>query len=207
MRPEHLRRLAEEAAGPMRRNWCCRSSPEGQRSTVRQPPGPATCPMPCGSISSSTATMTRDTWPTSTTTSPPVWPPDTLTIATRPATVDVEAGSTLLMGTTVADYRGLWGHAAERPDRLRQPPGGSLRRAGDRGREPGPAARLVLAADPDRPATTAHRYNLPPLQRGRPLQRGVSGTVHLKCQQGVLHHLRQGRVNPVGPPRERGNSG
>lgn len=30
-------------------------------------------------------------------------------IATRPATVDVETGSPLLIGTTVADFRGLWG--------------------------------------------------------------------------------------------------
>ncbi|MDR6507808.1 nucleoside hydrolase [Arthrobacter oryzae] len=34
----------------------------------------------------------------------------TLDCSTRPATVDVEVESTLLMGTTVADYRALWGH-------------------------------------------------------------------------------------------------
>ncbi|MEE2522691.1 nucleoside hydrolase [Pseudarthrobacter sp. J75] len=35
----------------------------------------------------------------------------TLEYSTRPATVDVEVDSPLLMGTTVADYRNLWGHA------------------------------------------------------------------------------------------------
>ncbi|TLM72583.1 nucleoside hydrolase [Pseudarthrobacter sp. NamB4] len=35
----------------------------------------------------------------------------TLEFQARPATVDVETGSTLLMGTTVADFRGLWGRA------------------------------------------------------------------------------------------------
>lgn len=34
----------------------------------------------------------------------------TLDYSTRPATVDVEVESALLMGTTVADYRDLWGH-------------------------------------------------------------------------------------------------
>lgn len=34
----------------------------------------------------------------------------TLEYSTRTATVDVEVESTLLMGTTVADYRKLWGH-------------------------------------------------------------------------------------------------
>jgi inosine-uridine nucleoside N-ribohydrolase len=34
----------------------------------------------------------------------------TLDYATRLATVDVEADSALLMGTTVADYRNLWKH-------------------------------------------------------------------------------------------------
>lgn len=34
----------------------------------------------------------------------------TLEYSTRPATVDVEVESALLMGTTVADYRNLWGH-------------------------------------------------------------------------------------------------
>jgi inosine-uridine nucleoside N-ribohydrolase len=33
----------------------------------------------------------------------------TLDFEARPATVDVETGSTMLMGTTVADFRGLWG--------------------------------------------------------------------------------------------------
>jgi purine nucleosidase len=33
----------------------------------------------------------------------------TLDFETRPATVDVETGSRMLMGTTVADFRGLWG--------------------------------------------------------------------------------------------------
>jgi purine nucleosidase len=33
----------------------------------------------------------------------------TLDFETRPATVDVETGSKMLMGTTVADFRGLWG--------------------------------------------------------------------------------------------------
>ena len=33
----------------------------------------------------------------------------TLEFQARPATVDVETGSPLLMGTTVADFRGLWG--------------------------------------------------------------------------------------------------
>ncbi|TLM83792.1 nucleoside hydrolase [Pseudarthrobacter sp. NamE5] len=35
----------------------------------------------------------------------------TLEFQARPATVDVETGSALLMGTTVADFRGLWGRA------------------------------------------------------------------------------------------------
>ena len=34
----------------------------------------------------------------------------TLNYATRPATVDVEVESALLLGTTVADFRNLWGH-------------------------------------------------------------------------------------------------
>lgn len=34
----------------------------------------------------------------------------TLEYSTRTATVDVEVGSAMLMGTTVADYRELWGH-------------------------------------------------------------------------------------------------
>jgi inosine-uridine nucleoside N-ribohydrolase len=33
----------------------------------------------------------------------------TLEFEARPATVDVETGSRMLMGTTVADFRGLWG--------------------------------------------------------------------------------------------------
>lgn len=33
----------------------------------------------------------------------------TLEFEARPATVDVETGSPLLAGTTVADFRGLWG--------------------------------------------------------------------------------------------------
>jgi inosine-uridine nucleoside N-ribohydrolase len=33
----------------------------------------------------------------------------TLDFETRPATVDVETGSKMLMGTTVSDFRGLWG--------------------------------------------------------------------------------------------------
>ena len=36
----------------------------------------------------------------------------TLEYETRPATVDVETESTLLFGTTVADFRGLWGKPA-----------------------------------------------------------------------------------------------
>ncbi|MFC9772423.1 MULTISPECIES: nucleoside hydrolase [unclassified Pseudarthrobacter] len=35
----------------------------------------------------------------------------TLEYSARPATIDVETDSPLLMGTTVADYRGLWGSA------------------------------------------------------------------------------------------------
>lgn len=34
----------------------------------------------------------------------------TLEYSTRPATVDVEVDSAMLIGTTVADYRNLWGH-------------------------------------------------------------------------------------------------
>jgi inosine-uridine nucleoside N-ribohydrolase len=36
----------------------------------------------------------------------------TLEYSTRPATVDVETESSLLIGTTVADFRNLWGHPA-----------------------------------------------------------------------------------------------
>ena len=135
MRPEHLRRLGE-AAGAPEPELVLPEQPEGQRSASGNPL------VACLSdamrfymefhrlYDQGYVAHVHDAFAACAAVG-------RTPFTTRLATVDVETDSPLLIGTTVADFRGRVGAAAERPDRLRQQPRSVLRRADFLDRRPG----------------------------------------------------------------------